>query len=140
MHIAGTPRLQLRVASNLPVGQLAVNLEDVAPDGGETVLVSRGFIDLRHRDSLESGSDLTPGTMYDVQWALHPNDHVVQAGHQLALRVAANDVYVRQGALRPTLTLSVGGGASWLDLPVVEDAGRSFLEAPPTPWAAPGSA
>ena len=136
LHVAGTPQLKLRVASSLPVGQLAVRLDDVAPDGGPTVLVSRGFIDLRHRDSLESGQDLVPGTMYDVQWEQHPNDHVVASGHQLVLRVAANDLYVRQGHLRPTLTLEVGGGAAWLDLPTIEDDARAFLPAPPAPWAA----
>ncbi len=133
VHLAGTPRLQLRVASSLPTGQLAVTLEDVVPEG-DPVLVSRGFIDLRHRDSLDSGKDLTPGTFYDVQWDLHPNDHVVQAGHQLVLRVAANDNYVRQGNLRPTLTLEVGGGASWLDLPVIDDGVRTYAAEPPAPW------
>jgi X-Pro dipeptidyl-peptidase len=138
LHIAGTPRLQLRLGSNLPTGQVTVRLTDVAPDGGATVDVSRGFIDLRHRESLETGKDLSPGTLYDVQWDLHPNDHVVQAGHRLVLSVAANDVYVRQGNLRPTLTLESGAGASWLDLPVVDDSVRSYAEAPPAPWQAPG--
>lgn len=139
VHIAGTPRLHLRASSNLPTGQLAVNLYDDAPDGGASVLVSRGFLDLRHRDSLDSGQDLTPGTFYDIAWDLHPNDHVVASGHALRLAIAANDDYVRQGNLRPTLTLSVGDGMCWLDLPVIDDGVRAFADQPVAPWVVPDS-
>ena len=60
----------------------------------------------------------------------------VESGHSLRLTVSANELYVRPSTLHPVLTLEVGGGATWLDLPVVPDEVRTFADQPPQPWTA----
>ncbi|MFI8191219.1 Xaa-Pro dipeptidyl-peptidase [Streptomyces sp. NPDC085946] len=76
-------------------------------DVGHTI-VSRGWADLGHRASDGKGAPLTPGTPVTVTLDLAPTDHVVPAGHRLALIVAGTD----QGLLEPpadtpTLTLNL---------------------------------
>ncbi|HUR25122.1 MAG TPA: CocE/NonD family hydrolase [Candidatus Thermoplasmatota archaeon] len=145
IHLAGAPILHLKASSSMVGTQFDVNLLDVAPDGsfqlvdpaGNQAYVSRGFLDARHRDSLDHGSDLVPGTVYDLQFPLHFNDHVLQAGHTLLLVVKSTDDYVVRSPYRATNTLQVGAGSSWLELPIVTDAGRTFVDEPPAPWASP---
>ncbi len=132
LHIAGAPRLHLRAQLDLPGGQFDANLLDVSPDGTE-VYVSRGFLDARHRDSLDQGSDVPPGPNEYEFW-LHPNDHIVAAGHRLLLTLKSSDDYVLRSPYRSSTVLRVGEGVSWLDLPVVDDAERLFLDAAPAPW------
>ncbi|MEA3136555.1 MAG: uncharacterized protein QOC71_836 [Thermoplasmata archaeon] len=137
IHLAGAPVLHLKASSNMVGTQFDVNLVDVAPDGGAQVYVSRGFLDARHRGSLEHGEDLVPGTVYDFQFPLHFNDHVLQAGHTLQLVVKSSDDYVVRSPYRATNTLTVGDGSSWLDLPTVDDSGRTFADDAPAPWPGP---
>ncbi|MFI1098004.1 Xaa-Pro dipeptidyl-peptidase [Streptomyces sp. NPDC020917] len=78
---------------------------------------SRGWADLGHYQSLAHGVPLTPGKPYTMTIQLAATDHVVPAGHRLALIVAGTD----GGLILPastTPTVSVDLSQSVLRLPV----------------------
>jgi predicted acyl esterase len=113
--VLGAPQLQLRVASDATVAQLAVRLCDVAPDG-QVSRVSYQLLNLTHRDSHEHPSALVPGHYYDVRLALNVCGHRFPPGHRVRLSLAS--------AYWPTVwpapyaaTLSVRTEGSALELP-----------------------
>ncbi|MEU7134455.1 Xaa-Pro dipeptidyl-peptidase [Streptomyces sp. NPDC046261] len=74
---------------------------------GHTV-VSRGWADLGHAADLSHGGPLTPGKPYTVTLDLAATDHVVPAGHRLALIVAGTDAgLVEPASTTPHLTLDL---------------------------------
>jgi X-Pro dipeptidyl-peptidase len=78
---------------------------------------SRGWADLGHYRSLAHGVPLTPGKPYTMTIQLAATDHVVPAGHRLALIVAGTD----SGLILPastTPTVSVDLSRSVLRLPL----------------------
>ena len=113
-EILGAPVLRIRVASDRPVGQIVVRLNDVAADGA-SLRVSYGVLNLAHRDTFEAASPLEPNVVYDVAVRLNDCAHTFEAGH--TLRVATSTSYwpiVRPEAAPFTLTLS----SAVLELPV----------------------
>ncbi|MBV7694351.1 Xaa-Pro dipeptidyl-peptidase [Streptomyces sp. TRM70350] len=76
-------------------------------DVGHTI-VSRGWADLGHHASDLTGRPLTPGKRYTITLDLAATDHVVPAGHRLALIVAGTDKdLIDPPADTPTLTLDL---------------------------------
>ncbi|MGW2176051.1 Xaa-Pro dipeptidyl-peptidase [Streptomyces sp. NPDC001705] len=71
-------------------------------------VVSRGWADLGNHASAWHGSPLTPGKAYTMTLDLAATDHVVPAGHRLALIVAGTDKgLIDPPADTPTLTLDL---------------------------------
>ncbi|WP_175408805.1 Xaa-Pro dipeptidyl-peptidase [Streptomyces sp. TRM64462] len=69
---------------------------------------SRGWADLGTWADPDRGRPLTPGKPHTVTLKLHAADHVVPAGHRLALIVAGTDNdLLEPPASRPTLTLDL---------------------------------
>ena len=60
IELLGNARVELELESDRPVAQLAARLCDVAPDG-TSLLVTRGVLNLTHRDSHEHPAPLEPG-------------------------------------------------------------------------------
>ncbi|NKY15805.1 Xaa-Pro dipeptidyl-peptidase [Streptomyces somaliensis] len=76
-------------------------------DVGFTV-VSRGWADLGTWADPRRGRPLTPGEPYTITLDLHAADHVVPAGHRLALILAGTDEdLVEKPPSTPTLTLDL---------------------------------
>ncbi|WP_371668062.1 Xaa-Pro dipeptidyl-peptidase [Streptomyces sp. NBC_00289] len=76
-------------------------------DVGHTV-VSRGWADLGNHASDRRGVPLTPGKAYTITLDLAATDHVVPAGHRLALIVAGTDKdLIDPPSSTPTLTLDL---------------------------------
>ncbi|MET7457281.1 Xaa-Pro dipeptidyl-peptidase [Streptomyces sp. NPDC005574] len=76
-------------------------------DVGQTV-VSRGWADLGNYASEHRGVPLTPGRAYTITLDLAATDHVVPAGHRLALIVAGTDKdLIDPPSSTPTLTLDL---------------------------------
>ncbi|MET9449106.1 Xaa-Pro dipeptidyl-peptidase [Streptomyces cinerochromogenes] len=74
---------------------------------GYTV-VSRGWADLGHHAWPADGAPLTPGRAYTITLDLAATDHVVPAGHRLALIVAGTDKdLIDPPSTRPTLTVDL---------------------------------
>ena len=86
----GFPRLELYVAASEPIAQLAVKLCDVGPDGA-SLLVTRGVLNLTHRDSHARPSPLVPGRIYPVHLELSSICHVFAPGRRLRLSIAGAD-------------------------------------------------
>lgn len=132
MHVAGAPRTHLEAATDLADTNFAVLVYDGAPDGTKAFL-TRGYIDARHRNGLEKGEDLVSGARYEVEWDLHPRDHVVAAGHRIVVVVKSSDAYVFSDEEKATNTLFFGADGSWIDVPLVNDTPRTYLDAATVP-------
>ena len=133
LEILGFPELTLTLSSDCPLALLAVRLCDVAP-AGASLAVTRGLLNLTHRESHEEPSPLEPGRRYVVAVHLDAIAHRFPAGHRL--RVAVSPTYWPWAWPSPeTVALSVfTGGESRLVLPVrpprAEDAALEPFEEP----------
>ena len=90
VEILGFPEVVLTLASDRPAALVCVRLCDVAPDGS-SLLVSRGLLNLTHRDSHERPEPLVPGERYTVTVRLNSIAHAFAPGHRL--RVAVSPTY-----------------------------------------------
>ncbi|MER5375504.1 Xaa-Pro dipeptidyl-peptidase [Streptomyces sp. NPDC002553] len=98
-------------------------------DVGHTV-VSRGWADLGTYADAGRGVPLTPGRAYSITLDLAATDHVVPAGHRLALIVAGTDKdLIDPPADTPTLTLDLSRTSA--RVPLVGGA-RAFAAATST--------
>jgi len=141
VHISGTPRVTLRIASSKPAANLSVWLVmlpyDSADVGSQSHagLISRGWADLQNYKSLTSGGNydaeqpgepLVPGRFYDLTFDLEPDDEFVPAGKRFALMIMSSD---REFTLWPApgTELTVDLAHSSVSIPVV--GGRGALTA-----------
>ena len=117
MEILGFPKATLAFSVDRPNALLAVRLCDVAPNGRST-LVSRGLLNLTHRDSHEHPIPLKPGQRYTVTITLNGIAHAMPAGHRW--RLAVSPTYWPLAWPSPeTITLTLfTGQASSITLPV----------------------
>src|SRR5579863_6395168 len=114
--VLGAPLLQLRVAADAPIAQLAVRLCDVAPDD-RVSRVSYQLLNLTHRDSHEHPAPLEPGRYYDVTVTLNACGHRFLPGHRIRLSIGT--AYWPTAWPAPyAATLFVRADDSALDLPV----------------------
>jgi predicted acyl esterase len=90
LEILGFPEAELEVEVDEPAALVAVRLCDVAPEG-PSLLVTRGLLNLTHRDSHEHPAPLEPGRRYSVRVRLDAIAQAVPAGH--ALRLSLSTVY-----------------------------------------------
>lgn len=109
--------MTLELAVDRPLALCAVRLCDVSPTG-ESLLVTRCFLNLTHRGGHERPEPLVPGRRSVVTFRLDGIAHRFQPGHRL--RVAASPTYWPLAWPSPEpVTLTVyAGGESRLDLPV----------------------
>ena len=124
--ILGQPALRLELESDRPCALVAVRLCDVAP-GGSSTLITRGLLNLTHREGHSEPQPLEPGRREQVTVAMKAIGQVVPAGHRL--RVSVSTSYWPWAWPSPEpVTLTVHGGA--LELPV-----RKPWEDEPSPAA-----
>jgi X-Pro dipeptidyl-peptidase len=106
VHISGTPRVTLRVASSAPAANLSVWLVmlpyDSASAGSQshTGVITHGWADIQNYrsltrggnyDSKRPGEKLAPGKFYDLTFDLQPDDEFVPAGKRLAVMIMSSD-------------------------------------------------
>ncbi|MBS1251298.1 MAG: Cocaine esterase [Anaerolineales bacterium] len=117
LEILGFPEAELTVAADRPNALVAVRLCDVSTTGAST-LITRGLLNLTHRDGHEDLDPLEPGERYTVTVRLNAIAYSVPAGHRL--RVAVSPTYWPYAWPSPEpVTLTVFAGAeSRLQLPV----------------------
>jgi uncharacterized protein len=116
LEILGAPVVELEVASDHPVAQVAARLSDVAP-GGAATRVTYGLLNLTHRDSHEHPTPLVPGQRYRVRLALNDMAQAFPPGHRIRLALSTCYWPIAWPAPGP-VTLTVITGASVLQLPV----------------------
>ncbi|WP_435172342.1 Xaa-Pro dipeptidyl-peptidase [Actinacidiphila sp. bgisy145] len=84
----------------------------------QQTVFSRGWADLGHYDPSLKGVSLTPGKAYRITIQLASTDHVVPAGHRLALIVAGTDNgLIVAPSTKPTISLDLSRSSA--DLPLV---------------------
>jgi X-Pro dipeptidyl-peptidase len=54
-------------------------------------IVTRGWLDVRNRDSAARTEPISPGRTYAFAWRLVPYDHVFKPGHRIGLVIMATD-------------------------------------------------
>ncbi|MDQ3620185.1 MAG: CocE/NonD family hydrolase, partial [Actinomycetota bacterium] len=79
LEILGYPTLDATVSASAPVAFLSAKLCDVFEDG-TSILVSRGFLNLTHRESLSQPQPLEPGRAYRVTVELDVTSWTFEAG------------------------------------------------------------
>jgi len=114
--ILGRPTLHVSIAASTPQANLAVRLNDVAPDG-TTARVSYGVFNLAHHNGHQEPRALEPGERYAVSMPLDVAGHHFRAGHRI--RVAVSTAYWPMIWSAPEATeITVFTGDSHLQLPV----------------------
>jgi hypothetical protein len=116
MEILGFPEVTLDLAADKPNALVSVRLCDVAPDGS-SLMVTRGLLNLTHRDSHEFPEPLEPGRRCTATVRLNSIAHSLPAGHRW--RVSISSTYWTQAWPSPELaTLRLRAGeACRLTLP-----------------------
>ncbi len=108
LYLLGRPRVELELASDRPVAQVAVRLSDVLPDGRAT-RVTYGVLNLTHRDSHEHPEALQPGQSYRVEVGLNGLAQRIPKGHRLRLSISSTYFPLIWPAPEPVcLTLRTG--------------------------------
>ncbi len=132
IHISGTPRISIKVASNKPAANLSVWLVSLPWNESARAkitdnLITRGWADPQNYRSLTESEPLVPGKFYEMEFDLQPDDQVIPKGQQIGLMIFSSD---RDFTLRPDpgTEVSVALDATTLRLPVVGGA-QAFADA-----------
>lgn len=139
LEILGEPRVELELACDRPLGQVAVRLCDLAPDGS-SLRVSYGLLNLAHANGPDEPKPMQPGSFRRIVVPLCAAATRFPAGHRI--RIALSTAYWPIAWPSPErTTVSLRSALSVLVLPVrparAEDAALpSFQE----PEAAPAQA
>lgn len=89
-------------------------------------VLTRGWVDAAHRDSVTSPSPLVPGQWYTVTWRLRAHDAVLPAGRVLGLVLSVSDAeFTLPGPTGATVDIDLG--RSRLNLPVSLRPGDTVL-------------
>lgn len=89
VEILGAPVVELSLAVDKPVAQVAVRLSDIAPDD-RTTRVTFGILNLTHRDSHEYPTPLQAGKCYTVRVPLNYVAQRFPAGHRIRLAISTS--------------------------------------------------
>lgn len=138
IEILGRPSAVLHIAVTTDVAFVVARLVDVAPDG-TAALVTKGVLNLTHRDSHERPTPVVPDRVYEVALDLDATSWRFDPGHRIRLTLSGADFPNTWPSPQPyTAMVHLGGErASHLILPVVS-AQEPPLPAPelrpPTPF------
>lgn len=117
VDVLGFPRLRLRLSSDRDRALVAARLCDLAPTG-ESLLVTRGILNLRHRDGHDRIGELRPGEAADLQLRLDAAGHRFAAGHRIRLAISPT-YWPWVWPAREPVTLTLALGACELELPLL---------------------
>jgi uncharacterized protein len=112
--LLGYPVARLRVSVDRPVASLSAKLDDVFADGC-SALVSRGSLNLTHRDSRTDPQPLVPGEVYEIDIELDACAYRFDAGQRLRLAVAGAD-WPNTAAPPAPVTVTIHSGSLTLPL------------------------
>jgi X-Pro dipeptidyl-peptidase len=125
LHLSGTGRIHIQVASSKAAANLSVYLVAV-PKGAkmnklkmEDIVVNRAWADPQNYSSLEKGEALQPNSFYELNFNFQPDDQIIPAGYQLGFLIFSSDP---EFTLKPKkgTQLSVNLSETWIELMVVE--------------------
>ncbi|MDD7887261.1 Xaa-Pro dipeptidyl-peptidase [Flavivirga sp. 57AJ16] len=123
IHISGTPKITVKLASSKPAANLSVWLVSLPWNEQEGTrmtdnIITRGWADPQNHKSLTKSKPLKPGKFYEVSFDLMPDDQIIKAGQQIGLMVFSSD---KEFTLhpKPGTALTVDLDGTHLTLPVV---------------------
>lgn len=123
VHLSGTPRITIRLASSKPAANLSVMLVSLPWNNGKQAeitdnIITRGWADPQNYQSLTESKPLEPGRFYTMSFDLQPDDQVIPAGQKIGLMIFSSD---REFTLRPDpgTKLTVDLDSTTVTLPVV---------------------
>ena len=96
VHISGTPRITIDLASSKPAANLSVWLVSLPWDDGKNVkitdnIITRGWADPQNHKSLTESEPLKPGEFYTLTFDLMPDDQIVPKGQRIGLMIFSSD-------------------------------------------------
>ena len=134
LEILGLPEVELELSADRPQALVAVRLCAVDDDGA-SLLITRGMLNLTHRDGHAEPEPLEPGQRYPVKVRLDVIGQAVPAGQRL--RVSISTVYWPWLWPSPEpVTLTVHEGRLLLPVRPVREEGEPAAFGPPE-WAQP---
>ncbi|GAA3490080.1 Xaa-Pro dipeptidyl-peptidase [Streptomyces cremeus] len=80
-------------------------------------IVSRGWLDIRNRNSLSRQDEVVEGREYALKWGMEPQEYVVKKGHRLGVVLVSTD-YDHTLRYPAGTRMSVRAGLSSVTLPV----------------------
>ncbi len=123
IHLSGTPRITIRLASSKPAANLSVWLVSLPWNEDRRAkitdnIITRGWADPQNHRSLTESEPLVPGQFYEMTFELQPDDQIIPQGQQIGLMIFSSD---RDFTLwpKPGTKLTVDLSATSIDLPVV---------------------
>lgn len=134
LHLSGTPKISISVASDQPAVNLSVWLVSLPWSDAKQAkitdnIITRGWADPQNHQSITQGEPLEPGQFYDLSFDLQPDDQIIAKGQQIGLMIFASD---RDFTLHPTpgTKLTVDLDKTSISLPVVggKDAFEKVFE------------
>jgi predicted acyl esterase len=128
LEILGYPCVRVRLRSDAPIASLSAKLEDVFPDG-TSALVTRGFLNLTHRNGSTEPSPLPVDEDVEVGVELEAGSYVFPAGHRVRLALAGTD-WPNTWPPPTPVTLTVERSSVCLELQSVDGPGP-MQEPPP---------
>jgi hypothetical protein len=134
VEILGHSRLAATVSSSVPVAYLSAKLCDVFPDGA-SALVTRGLLNLSHRESSTEPEPLTPDGPTPIDVELEATSWVFEPGHRIRLSLAGAD-WPNIWPPPQAGTLELDRSSIELSLPVVD--GPPPVATPPEFTPSPG--
>jgi X-Pro dipeptidyl-peptidase len=130
IHLSGTARITIKLASSKPAANLSVWLVALPWSEGRNAkitdnIITRGWADPQNYKSIWKGEPLKPGAFYEMTFDLQPDDQIIPAGKQIALMIFSSD---REYTLwpKPGTELTVELNGTQLVLPVV--GGQAALQ------------
>jgi hypothetical protein len=138
LEILGHPQARLSVTATTDIATITIRLIDVAPNGA-AALVTKGILNLTHRESHEMPSSIAPGQIYEVTIPLDATSWLFEPDHAIRFSVAGADFPNSWPSPKPYVgTIYYGGQhASALLLPAVNPQEPVLPEPqlqPPTPF------
>jgi predicted acyl esterase len=137
LELLGYPQLSITLSVDRPQALLTARLCDVWPDGRST-LITRGLLNLTHRDSHEHPQLLEPDRRYEIELRMNATAWSLPTGHRLRLALASAYWPWAWPSPENVILTVFTGEASTLTLPVRprrdDDAAPSF---PPAETARP---
>ncbi len=138
VEILGYPEALIHVSVSTDIAALSVRLIDVAPDG-TAALITKGVLNLTHRDSHSDPSAVEPGQIYALTIPLDATSWLFEAGHCMRVSIAAADFPNSWPTPKHhTGTIYLGGEQpSSIKLPVLGPQEPKFpapVLQPPTPF------
>lgn len=94
LHLSGTARIRIRLASSRAAANLSVWLVALPWTDSKRItddVITRGWADPQNHRSLTESEPLVPGKFYDLEFDLQPDDQVLRAGDQIGLMIFSSD-------------------------------------------------